>query len=42
MSVGPRHQITATVVAAVAAIIMAGVLVAGQAGDPSRRSAGTW
>jgi len=44
MSVGPRHQFIATLVAAVAAIVAAGVLVAGQgdrgAGAPQGRGEG--
>ena len=44
MSVGPRHRFTATTVAVVAAIVVAGVLVAGQQGAsavPARRRRGT-
>ena len=33
MSVGPTHRFTATLVTAVAAIVAAGVLVAGQQGE---------
>ena len=33
MSVGPRHQFTATLFAVVAAVAVAGVLVVGQQGE---------